>query len=309
MRSRANVTRRETSAGGGALLEHAADLARSASIEVTVRHIAQLGRAAPLLPRGTPAYLPSLPSQTLDATLGAIAAIRALGFEPVPHVAARQLASREDLARFLRRGVSDYGVRRVMLIAGDSPDRGPFGDSLALLRDGVLGASGLLEVGLAGFPEGHPHVRSGFELLAEKVELAAEQGVGAYVVTQFSFSPDRVVRYCAELARQRPGTGLYVGIAGPTNPVALLRYAQRCGVSASRRALGHLGAGVARLAIHTNPSNQLHALARHDHAHPQHSVTGIHVYSFGGVERTARWLRDVLSEGTRGGDEIARPAS
>ena len=78
-----------------------------------------------------------------------------------------------------------------------------------------------------------------------------------YVVTQFSFAPNRVVEYCAQLARSAPEVSIYVGVAGPTDPVALARYAQRCGVSASLRALRNLGSGIAQLVTHSDPSEQL----------------------------------------------------
>ena len=41
------------------------------------------------------------------------------------------------------------------------------------------------------------------------------------MVTQFCLSPQRVVEFCAGLARQWPDLPVYVGIAGPTDPIAL----------------------------------------------------------------------------------------
>ena len=115
-----------------------------------------------------------------------------------------------------------------------------------------------------------------------------------YVVTQFSFAPNRVVEYCAGLARSAPEVSIYVGIAGPTDPVALARYAQRCGVSVSLRALRSLGAGIARLVTHTDPRDQLVALARYSSLRGQSNVVGVHLYSFGGAVATARWMRELM---------------
>src|SRR5215210_87050 len=95
---------------------------------------------------------------------------------------------------------------------------------------------------------------------AQKVKLARQQGLGLYVVTQFSFAPKRIVDFCAALARSAPEVSVYVGIAGPSDPAALLRYAQRCGVSTSLRALRNLGTGIARLVVHTDPHEQVAAL-------------------------------------------------
>jgi methylenetetrahydrofolate reductase (NADPH) len=74
--------------------------------------------------------------------------------------------------------------------------------------------------------------------------------------------------------------------------VALARYAQRCGVSVSLRALRNLGTGIARLVTHTDPQEQLMALARYARLREQSNVVGAHLYSFGGAERTARWMAE-----------------
>ena len=126
----------------------------------------------------------------------------------------------------------------------------------------------------------------------------ARRLVGAFIVTQFSFAPIRIIEYCADLARRAPNVPVYVGLAGPTNPRTLLRYARRCGVSASLRALAAQGMGAVRLFTHTDPGEQLTALAHHCLSGTATNVVGAHLYSFGGVERTAAWMnRCITSRG------------
>ena len=146
--------------------------------------------------------------------------------------------------------------------------------------------------GWPGYPEGHPRIAPATlaAALAEKLALAAAQGLGAYVVTQFSFAPNRIVEYCADLARRAPAVPVYVGLPGPTSPRTLLRYAQRCGVSASLRALQAQGMGAVRLFTHVDPTDQLTALARHCPRGAASNVVGVHLYSFGGVATTAHWM-------------------
>ena len=148
------------------------------------------------------------------------------------------------------------------------------------------------QVGLPGYPEGHPRIATATlaAALAEKLALARGQGLGAYVVTQFSFAPNRIVEYCVDLARRAADVPVYVGLAGPTSPVTLLRYAQRCGVSASLRALQAQGMGAVRLFTHVDPADQLAALARHARSGSASNVVGVHLYSFGGVAATAAWM-------------------
>jgi methylenetetrahydrofolate reductase (NADPH) len=92
-----------------------------------------------------------------------------------------------------------------------------------------------------------------------------------------------------------PELPVYVGIAGPTDPVALARYAQRCGVSVSLRALRNLGTGIAKLVTHTDPREHVMAIARYARSREPSNVVGVHLYSFGGAERTARWMRELIS--------------
>jgi methylenetetrahydrofolate reductase (NADPH) len=277
-----------------------AELASNGSIELALRDRERLAEAAALLPAGTRVYVTALPKHSITATLEGLRAIRAAGLDPVPHVAARRVASRAELADFLAQAVQEHGVRRVLLIGGDELQvRGPYPDALTLLRAGLLADAGIREVGIAGYPEGHPRIPAAVlnAALDEKLAEIAAQGLGAYVVTQFSFVPARVVEYCAALARTAPAVSVYVGIAGPTDPVALLRYAQRCGVSASLRALRDLGVGVVRIVSHTDPREQLLAVTRYCEGHDACNVVGAHFFSFGGFLETARWMNGVIAAG------------
>jgi methylenetetrahydrofolate reductase (NADPH) len=273
------------------------ELVAAGSFEISPRELHRTREVAALLPTGTCVYIPSLPGLPLSRTLEAIAAIREVGLDPVPHVAARRILHREEFREFLTRAASQYGVHRVLLLGGDEPrPKGPFADSIQILEERLLADCGVREIGIAGYPEGHPRIPLNVieKALARKLELAAAQSIGVYVMTQFSFAPVRVVDYCAMLARVQPDLPVYVGIAGPTDPAALLRYAQRCGVSLSLRALRNLGTGIAQLVTNTDPQDQLVAIARYTRSREPSNVVGVHLYSFGGAVRTATWMRERL---------------
>ena len=275
-----------------------AELLAAGSLEILPRELHRAGEVGAILPKDTCVYIPSLPGLPLSRTLEAVAAIRAAGLDPVPHVSARRILDRGEFRDFLERSVKQYGVHRVLLIGGDEPKpKGPFQDSVQLLEEGLLAGVGIRELGVSGYPEGHPRISesdltSSFQ---KKVQLAREQGLGIYVVTQFSFSPARVVEFCARLARTAPSVMVYVGVAGPTDPIALARYAQRCGVSVSLRALKNLGTGIAKLVTHTDPGEQLLAVARYSATRAPSNVAGMHLFSFGGVLRTAAWMRERIA--------------
>jgi len=273
------------------------ELLTAGSLEISPRELHRAPEVATILPANTCVYIPSFPGLPLSRTLEAIAAIRATGLDPVPHVSARRIRDRDEFRDFLMKAAAQHGVHRVLLLGGDEArPKGPYADSLQVLEQGVLKECGVREFGVAGYPEGHPRIslNSLDRALERKIALAREQGIGVYMVTQFCLSPQRVVDYCAGLARARPELPVYVGIAGPTDAVALARYAQRCGVSVSLRALRTLGVGIAKLVTHTDPRDQLVALARYSSQRGQSNVVGVHIYSFGGAVQTASWMRKLM---------------
>jgi methylenetetrahydrofolate reductase (NADPH) len=275
-----------------------AELVTGGSLEISPRELHRLGEVAALLPKDTCVYIPSLPGLPLSRTLEMVAALRAAGLDPVPHVSARRVLDRAEFESFLKEATRKHGVHRVLVIGGDEPRaKGPFNDSLEVLRSGMLAEAGIREIGVSGYPEGHPRISASIlnASFQEKLKLADQQGLGLYVVTQFSFAPKRIVEFCAQLARTAPSVGVYVGIAGPSDPAALLRYAQRCGVSTSLRALRNLGTGIARLVVHTDPQEQVAALGGYLQGRDTGNVVGVHLYSFGGAVRTASWMRERIS--------------
>lgn len=279
--------------------ENAAEaLVASGSLEIGAHRPQDAAAIAALLPAGTPVYVNHLPRHRLPDTLPTLIAVREAGLEPVPHIAARRVESASELEAYLKRAVRDAGIQKALVIGGDTPEvRGPYADGAALIGSGLLAAAGLREIGVPGYPEGHPRIpRAALErAFADKVALLARQGLGAYTVTQFSFAPARVVEHCAGLARTAPDLPVYVGMAGPTSAVALLRFAQYCGVSASLRALQAQGMDAVRLVTHTDPGAQLAAVARYCAANPGCNVVGIHLFTFGGVAPAAQWMNRQLA--------------
>lgn len=270
-----------------------AELVSGGSLEMGAHRPQDAHAIAAQLPAGTPVYVNHLPRHRLLDTIPTLVAVREAGLEPIPHIAARRIKDRAELQAYLDRAVGEAGVRKALILGGDEPAAlGSYADGASLIRQGMLAASGLREIGLPGYPEGHPRIPSGAleQAFAEKRALAAAQGLGVYVVTQFSFAPARVIEFCAGMARTAPEVPIYVGLAGPTSPVALLRFAQRCGVSASLRALRTQGMDAVRLVTHTDPGEQLAAIARYCAAHASCNVVGVHLFTFGGVTAATEWM-------------------
>lgn len=276
----------------------AAELVAGGSLEMSPDRPADAATIAALLPAGTPVFVTHLPGHALATSLPALRAVRAAGLEPVPHLAARRVGSRGEAVDFLRLAQAEAGVRKVLLIGGDDPQAvGPYADAMALLRDGVLAECGVRELALPGYPEGHPRIAGdvlerGFDA---KLREAQAQGLGISVATQFTFAPARIVEYCDELVRRWPGLPVVVGMAGPTSAAALLKFAQRCGVSTSLRALSGQGWDAVKLFMHTDPGEQLSAVAQYRLRHDDCNVIGVHLFSFGTAAKSAAWMNGIIT--------------
>jgi methylenetetrahydrofolate reductase (NADPH) len=265
------------------------EFAQTFSLEATRPNAAEIAALGDILPRATQVYFSAVPTITPDELVAAAGALRKAGLEPVIHVAARRLRIAQDLPELLSRLRGEADVRRLLLIGGDVDAAGPYPDALALIQKGRLRESGIEEVGIGAYPEGHPRIEAGRleAALDEKIAAARAHGLGLHIVSQFSFSPERIIAWLKRMRACGISTPIKVGMAGPSSLPALLRYARRCGVNASLRGLASgVGAGlIGQIAGHVGPDRILAALAG---AEGLGAVTP-HYFSFGGTVETARY--------------------
>jgi methylenetetrahydrofolate reductase (NADPH) len=265
-------------------------LLAGASLELSSRDPAEIDACIGLLEPGTPVYISLPPGQTYHGTVALAARLARGGFRPVPHVAARRIADREALDDYLARAAGEAGVDSALLIAGDS-DRagGAFDSSLALLETGMFQRHGIEHIGVAGYPEGHPRIAASVleAALAAKKAFARRAGLELAVVTQFCFEAEPILSWTAKIKGH--GIPVRVGLAGPASLPRLLRFAVRCGIGNSVRALKGRPQAITRLLVEAGPEGVVRDLARQ--AAPP--IAGVHFFCFGGLVRTARWLRAV----------------
>lgn len=271
------------------------ELLATASIEVSPRDELAGDGLRGLLPVGSTVFISHPPSANYSGIVAACTRLRKADFVPVPHVAARRLASMDDAVDFVCRATGDAGVDDVLLIGGD-PDRpaGPFRDSLTLLIGGILECHGIERVRFAGYPEGHPHISTKAldTALDTKLRLAKERGLAASIVTQFGFEPAPIEHWIAQLRLRGVNCPVRVGVAGPAPVMSLAKFAVRCGIGRSLRALARGHTAFARILTEATPDALIEALAGGETNAGR--IDGLHVFTFGGVARTARWRQAKL---------------
>jgi methylenetetrahydrofolate reductase (NADPH) len=136
-------------------------------------------------------------------------------------------------------------------------------------------------VGLAGHPEGNPADSNSRQNLTRKLEFLHAAGLGGEIVTQWSFSPEHVSDYIAELRATGVTETVAVGVAGPASLGTLLKYAKTCGVTAAKEVLRKQGFSFGRLLVSNKPEAFVAAVK---------GSNRFHLYPFGGLEKCAQWL-------------------
>ena len=270
----------------------ATELVAACSIEISPRDDFAGEKLRELLDPGTTVFVNHPGSVTHHDIVAACARLRHAGFNPVPHIAVRRLASFTQANDFLQRAEAEAAVTAALIIGGD-PDHpvGPFPDAYDLLASGLIERHGLREVAFAGYPEGHPRIsaRTLDEALRAKVELAGRQGLDVSLLTQFGFDAAPILRWIAALRARDIVCPVLVGIAGPATVATLAKFAVRCGIGASLRALARGHTAFARILAEAGPDSLIGALVADED--PRWPIDGLHVFTFGGIRRTAEWIK------------------
>jgi len=251
---------------------------------------------------GTQTFLPWLPNTTPEALVEAAARHARLGLRPVPHIAARRLASEAEARRTLERLRREAGVEAVLLVGGErASPAGPYASGVDLLRSGIVQASGIRRIGFGGYPEGHPAIPTPVlnDSLELKLRRAQEHGVEAFIVSQFCFDGAAIVAWAHRLRARGVTAPIRIGLAGPTPLRKLLQLGIRCGIGESLRALrGRFGA-MTRLAATYDPHEVLGGITEQLQRTAVRGPLALHVFAFGGVRAAAEWLDEASVAATR----------
>jgi methylenetetrahydrofolate reductase (NADPH) len=283
--------------------QNAESLIANATLEVTVRDKDAASVLGERLPRGAAVHVTYLANSAYLETVAQAAALARAGFEPIPHLAARSFRSRAELSDYVARLVGEAGATRLLLVAGDlDPPRGPFAASLDVLHTGLLESQGVRGVSFAVHPEGHPRVSSPAmeQALLSKLAYAAQHGLEAELVSQFCFEAAPILNCIRKLRQHGIVTPVRIGAAAPTNAARMLKFALRCGVGPSLRALERHAARFGDVLAASGPEDLVAELAQGLDA--DDGVGGMHFFVFGGVKQAADWLqqwRRALAAGSR----------
>lgn len=263
------------------------------SIEITAKDLQSFRDNSDQLAPETPVAVTFLPGESLEARLAAAKAVREQGFEPMPHFSARRIKSEDEFKTMLERMVQEAGVKRCFAIAGDpSEPEGPYADTSALIETGFFEDNGIVAIGIAGHPEGHPNMSEDecFSVLQKKCAMIQERNMKPIIVTQFGFDPDAFMAWLKKLRGFNIDVPVRLGVPGPTSIKSLIKFASRCGVSASASVLAKYGISLTKLFGSAGPDKMVDAFA--EGFETEHGRVRLHFYPFGGLDKTIKWVEE-----------------
>ncbi|WP_309107563.1 methylenetetrahydrofolate reductase [Arthrobacter sp.] len=226
------------------------------------------------------------PGQTVEASV----ILARKGYYTVPHLAARSITSQAELHSLLL-PLQEAGVSELFLVAGDRrTPAGPYSWSGELL-EAVKAYSSEFSIGIAGYPEGHPHLSQ--EQLSSSLHTKAPYA--SSIVTQMCFSAEAISRYITTIRNSGLELPVWVGVPGPVSVRKLMSLGARLGVGRSLKLAR--GTGMAGALVRGNDflSYDSGRLIRevHQELAGDPLFAGFHVYTFNDLGRLPGLLDDL----------------
>ncbi|MFC3574318.1 methylenetetrahydrofolate reductase [Streptomyces yaanensis] len=268
------------------------------SLEMTGKDVAKLEDARATIPPGTRINVTFLGNEDLRMRREAARAVKRLGFVPVPHISARRLTSQAELGEFLAALREDGTADNVFVVGGDpARPQGPYDDSLAVIRSGLLQKYDVRSVGVSGYPEGHPAIAEQvlWSVIEDKAAVLRAQDLPGSVITQFGFDVDPVLGWVEAVRNRGIRLPIRIGVPGPAGVRRLMSYAARFGVGTSAGIAKKYGFSLTNLMGTAGPDRFIRALAHHYDAR-RHGELKLHFYTFGGLGATSEWIAEFREE-------------
>jgi methylenetetrahydrofolate reductase (NADPH) len=255
----------------------------TASIEDTV--LANLGTEQTVTVTASPA-------KGLAATLALSERLAGHGYPVVPHLAARMVRDRAELAEITAR-LTGAGIEQIFVPGGDADPPGGFPDALSLLEALAEIGTPFRQIGIAGYPESHPTISDDLTIQS----MWDKRRYATHVVSNLTFDADLLAAWVRRMRLRGITMPLLLGIPGPVDRAKLLAMATKIGVGESTRFLARHKGTFARLAAPGGfTGERFLAKLAPALAPAEMHVEGLHVFTFNQVAATEQWRRDLLDQ-------------
>jgi methylenetetrahydrofolate reductase (NADPH) len=232
------------------------------------------------------------PSKGLDVTLDLAERLTGHGYTAVPHIAARMVRDKAELAEICDR-LNGKGITKIFVPGGDADPPGAYPDALSLLEDLKEIGHSFDQVGIAGYPESHPTISDDLTIQS----MWDKRRYATHVVSNLTFDPSVLSAWVKRMRGRGITMPLLLGLPGPVDRTKLLSMAGKIGVGESTRFLNKHKGTFARLAAPGGFTGEkfLQKCAAELSA-PEMGVEGVHVFTFNQVAETEKWRAALLDQ-------------
>ena len=223
------------------------------------------------LPALKDVYITMLPGGDYKDTADQANKLVKKGFNPIPHFPARSIDNEIQLKEYVKR-CKDGGVKQALVIGGSREPIGKFDSSIQLLETGYFEE---MRIGIAGHPEGSPDISD------SKLEKAMKdkKPYADYIVTQWLLDPQLIIDFIS-----KQSVPVHVGITGPLKFTSLIKFANIVGAKNSINFLKSNASKALDLLRPSDPNDLINKI--------KGSTNNFHIYTFGGLKETNRWLEN-----------------
>ncbi len=241
------------------------------------------------IPPGYTVSVTASPAKGMKTTVDLAIELQKQGYRAVPHLSARMIEGRRDLSSIIKR-LDDGGVSRAFITGGDAEQRGIYFDAMSLLLDLAELGHPFFEVGITGYPEGHPAIP------ADRLRkaLVEKQAHATYIVTQMCFNAKTIADWVTSIRADGVALPIKVGVPGAVEPARLLSIGARIGVGDSLRFVAKNRRALFRILRpgRYRPDRLVEPLGRLGEGL---GLTGLHIFTFNQVAPTVAWHNKALA--------------
>lgn len=239
--------------------------------------------AASALPKRSKVSVTASPNKGIEATIDLAIELQRTGYRVTPHLAAKLIQDLAHLDSIIDQ-LAGEGINTVLVVGGDGEETGKFNDALELLRGMDDLGHHFAEVGVTGYPEGHPYISG--DLLREA--LISKRRFATFITTQMCFDVAAIETWIQGIRSDGVDLPIEVGIPGVVDPIRLARVAGRIGVGTSIRYLLK-NRGFVRRLFRPGPYRPTKLVRRLAPKAEELGLRGLHIFTFNQVEATLRW--------------------
>ncbi|WP_158527215.1 methylenetetrahydrofolate reductase [Pelagibaculum spongiae] len=266
------------------------------SLEMTSRDIGSIPQVAASISNNTQVKIAYLGNETMKQRLDAIEALNKHSLEPMPIISARRITSPAELESYLSQAKKVAAIESLFLVGGDpSAPQGPFSDSLELIQSHCIEKFAIKNIGIAGYPVGHPKVHNDilWAYLKQKHSELVARGFSVEITTQLSFDAEGVINWIEQVRQANIDAPIRIGVPSPTTLTGLMKFAKQCRVSTSLGLLLQYGWKVSSLLGNIGPESFLEIIQERLQQLDLGDVR-LHIYPIGNLVNAVKWANKNL---------------